>query len=96
LNSDLKAASVLKRLGTSLTDAQIDYQASKGIHQFIVRLGGMSHIVDFSEDLMEKKNEMDLSVLILGIVQRASTQSLPVHFMVRNDNFDQLMQALKL
>jgi hypothetical protein len=44
---------------------------------------------------MEKKIEMDLSALILGIVQRASTQSMPVHFMVRNDNFDQLMQALK-
>jgi hypothetical protein len=51
--------------------------------------------VDFSDDLMEKKNEMDLSVVILGIVERASTQSLPVHFMVRNDNFDKLMQALK-
>jgi hypothetical protein len=44
---------------------------------------------------MEKKNEMDLSVVILGIVERASTQSLPVYFMVRNDNFDKLMQALK-
>jgi hypothetical protein len=95
LNSDIKAASVLERLGASLTDAQIDYQAGKGIHQFIVRLRGMRHVVDFSDDLMEKKNEMDLSALILGIVQRASTQSMPVHFMVRNDNFDKLLQALK-
>jgi len=51
--------------------------------------------VDFSDDLMEKKNDMDLSVVIVGIVERASTQSMPVHFMVRNDNFAKLMQALK-
>ena len=95
MNSDFKAASVVERLSTSLADAQIDYQTGQGIHEFIVRLGGMRHVVDFSDDLMEKKNEMDLSVVILGIVQRASTQSLPVYFMVRNDNFDKLMQALK-
>jgi len=86
---------VVERLSTSLTDAEIDYQSGQGIHEFIVRLGGMRHVVDFSDDLMEKKNDMDLSVVILGIVERASTQSLPVHFMVRNDNFDKLMQALK-
>jgi len=86
---------VVERLSTSLTDAEIDYQARKDVHEFIVRLGGMRYVVDFSDDLMEKKNEVDLSGLILGIVNRASTQSLPVHFMVRNDNFDKLMQALK-
>lgn len=95
MKSDSKAASVVERLSTSLTDAEIDYQSGQGIHEFIVRLGGMRHVVDFSDDLMEKKNDMDLSVVILGIVERASTQSLPVHFMVRNDNFDKLMQALK-
>ena len=95
MKSDFKAASVLERLSTSLTDAEIAYQAGQGIHEFIVRVGGMRHVVDFSDDLMEKKNEMDLSVVILGIVERASTQSLPVHFMVRNDNFDMLMEALK-
>ncbi|MEK6210004.1 MAG: hypothetical protein AABM64_06470 [Pseudomonadota bacterium] len=94
MKSDSKAASVVERLSTSLTDAEIDYQSGQGIHEFIVRLGGMRHVVDFSDDLMEKKNDMDLSVVILGIVERASTQSLPVHFMVRNDNFDKLMQAL--
>ena len=95
MKSDFKAASVLERLGTSLSDAEIAYQTGRGVHEFIVRLGGMRHVVDFSDDLMEKKNEMDLSVVILGILERASTQSLPVHFMVRNDNFDKLMQALK-
>ena len=55
----------------------------------------MRHVVNFSDDLMEKKDEADLSVVILGIVERASTQSMPVHFMVRNDNFDSVMRALK-
>ena len=95
MKSDFKAASVLGRLSTSLTDAEIAYQAGQGIHEFIVRVGGMRHVVDFSDDLMEKKNDMDLSVVIVGIVERASTQSMPVHFMVRNDNFAKLMQALK-
>jgi hypothetical protein len=95
LKTDFKAASVLERLGQSLSDADLDYQASEGIHEFIVRLGGMRHVVNFSDDLMEKKNEKDLSVVILGIVERASTQSLPIHFMVRNDNFEKVMQALK-
>ena len=95
LNSDFKAASVVERLSTSLADAEIDYQAGQGIHEFIVRLGGMRHVVNFSDDLMEKKDDADLSVVILGIVERASTQSMPVHFMVRNDNFDSLMEALK-
>jgi hypothetical protein len=95
LKTDFKAASVLERLGQSLSDADLDYQAGEGIHEFIVRLGGMRHVVNFSDDLMEKKNEKDLSVVILGIVERASTQSLPVHFMVRNDNFEKVMQALK-
>jgi hypothetical protein len=95
LNSDFKAASVVERLSTSLADAEVDYRVGQGIHEFIVRLGGMRHVVNFSDDLMEKKDEADLSVVILGIVERASTQSMPVHFMVRNDNFDSLMQALK-
>jgi hypothetical protein len=95
LKSDFKAASVVERISTSLADAEVDYQAGPGIHEFIVRLGGMRHVVNFSDDLMEKKDEADLSVVILGIVERASTQSMPVHFMVRNDNFDSLMQALK-
>jgi hypothetical protein len=95
LKTDFKAASVLERLGQSLSDADVDYQAGEGIHEFIVRLGGMRHVVNFSDDLMERKNEKDLSVVILGIVERASTQSLPVHFMVRNDNFEKVMQALK-
>ena len=95
LNNDFKAASVLERLGQSLSDADLDYQAGEGIHEFIVRLGGLRHVVDFSDDLMQKKNDKDLSVVILGIVERASTQSLPVHFMVRNDNFEKVMQALK-
>ena len=95
LKTDFKVASVLERLGESLSDADLDYQAGEGIHEFIVRLGGMRHVINFSDDLMEKKNERDLSVVILGIVERASTQSLPVHFMVRNDNFEKVMQALK-
>jgi hypothetical protein len=95
LKTDFKAASVLERLGQSLSDADLDYQAGEGIHEFIVRLGGMRHVINFTDDLMEKKNDKDLSVVILGIVERASTQSLPVHFMVRNDNFEKVMQALK-
>jgi hypothetical protein len=95
LKTDFKAASVLERLGQSLSDAHLLYQAGEGIHEFIVRLGGMRHVIDFSDDLMEKKNERDLSIVILGIVERASTQSLPVHFMVRNDNFEKVMQGLK-
>jgi len=84
----------LERLGQFLSDADLDYQAGEGIHEFIVRLGGMRHVVNFSDDLMEKKNENDLSVVILVIVERASTQSLPIHFMVRNENFEKVMQAL--
>ena len=95
MKTDFKAASVLERLGQSLSDADLDYHTGEGIHEFIVRLGGMRHVIDFSDDLMEKKNEKDLSVVILGIVERASTQSLPVHFMVRNDNFEKVMQALR-
>lgn len=94
VKTDYKAASVLERLGKSLTDADIDYQAGQGIHEFSVRLGGMRHVVDFTDDLMEKKDDRDLSIVILGIVERASTQSLPVHFMVRNDNFDTVIKAL--
>jgi hypothetical protein len=44
---------------------------------------------------MERKNDKDLCVVILGIVERASTQSLPIHFMVRNDNFEKVMQGLR-
>ena len=40
LKSDFKAASVVERLSTSLADAEVDYQAGQGIHEFIVRLGG--------------------------------------------------------
>jgi hypothetical protein len=95
VKTDYKAASVLERLGKSLSDADIDYQAGQGIHEFSVRLGGMRHVVDFTDDLMENKDDKDLSVVILGIVERASTQSLPVHFMVRNDNFDKVIKALR-
>ncbi|MFN0039805.1 MAG: hypothetical protein ACKVP2_09870 [Burkholderiales bacterium] len=94
MKTEFKAASVLERLGKTLSDAQIDYHAGKGIHEFIVRLGGMRHVVDFTDDLMEKKNDRDLSVVILGILERASTQSLPIHFMVRNENFENVMKEL--
>ena len=95
METDFKVASVLERLGESLSDADLDYQAGEGIHEFIVRLGGLRHVIDFSDDLMENKNDLDLSIVILGIVERASTQSLPVYFMVRNDNFEKVMQGLK-
>jgi hypothetical protein len=95
LKTDYKAASILERLGHSLSDADLDYQAGEGIHEFIVRLGGMRHVIDFTDDLMERKNDKDLCVVILGIVERASTQSLPIHFMVRNDNFEKVMQGLR-
>jgi hypothetical protein len=95
LKTDYKAASILERLGQSLSDADLDYQAGEGIHEFIVRLGGMRHVIDFTDDLMERKNDRDLCVVILGIVERASTQSLPIHFMVRNDNFEKVMQGLR-
>jgi hypothetical protein len=95
VKTDYKAASVLERLGKSLSDADVDYQAGQGIHEFSIRLGGMRHVVDFTDDLMEKKDDKDLTVVIIGIVERASLQSLPVHFMVRNDNFDKVFQALR-
>ena len=95
MKTGFKAASVLERLSETLSDADLDYQVGEGIHEFIVRLGGLRHVVDFTDDVMEKNNDIDLSVVILVIVERASTQSLPVHFMVRNDNFEKVMQALK-
>lgn len=95
MKNDYKAASVLERLGKSLSDADVDYQAGQGVHEFSIRLGGMRHVVDFTDDLMEKKNDMDLTVVIVGIVERAALQSLPVHFMVRNDNFDRVFLALR-
>ncbi|HVY06108.1 MAG TPA: hypothetical protein VHB46_09045 [Burkholderiales bacterium] len=95
MKTDYKAASVLERISESLSDADLDYQAGEGIHEFIVRLGGMRHVIDFTDDLMERKNDKDLSVVILGIVERAAMQSLPIHFMVRNDNFEKVMQDLK-
>ena len=95
MKTEFKAASVLERLAKTLSDAQIDYHSGKGIHEFIVRLGGMRHVVDFTDDLMEKKNDRDLSVVILGILERASTQSLPIHFMVRNENFENVMKELR-
>jgi hypothetical protein len=95
VKTDYKAASVLERLGRSLSDADVDYQAGQGIHEFSIRLGGMRHVVDFTDDLMERKDDKDLTVVIIGIVERASLQSLPVHFMVRNDNFDKVFQELR-
>lgn len=95
MKTDYKAASVLEQLGKSLSDADVDYQAGQGVHEFSIRLGGMRHVVDFTDDLMERKNDTDLTVVIIGIVERASMQSLPVHFMVRNDNFDKVFQALR-
>jgi hypothetical protein len=95
VKTDYKAASVLERLGKKLSDADVDYQAGQGIHEFSIRLGGMRHVVDFTDDLMENKDDKDLTVVIIGIVERASLQSLPVHFMVRNDNFDKVFQALR-
>jgi len=60
LKSDFKAASVLERLSTSLTDAEIDYQACQGVHEFIV----VWPVCDTSWTQRRfdgKKNDMDLS-----------------------------------
>ena len=95
LNNAIKIASILERLRKAFSDATIDYRIENDTLDFTVRVGGMRHVVNFSDDLLEKKTEKELFTVILGIVQRATTQSLPVHFMVRNDDFQEVLRTLK-
>ena len=95
MNNAIKIASILERLRKAFSDATIDYRIENDTLDFTVRVGGMRHVVNFSDDLLEKKTEKELFTVILGIVQRATTQSLPVHFMVRNDDFQEVLRTLK-
>ncbi len=95
MKNAIKIPSILERLRKALSDAAIDHRIENDTHDFTVRLGGMRHVVNFSDDLLEEKTEKELFTVILGIVQRASTQSLPVHFMVRNDDFEEVLRTLK-
>ena len=95
MNNAIKIASILERLRKAFSDAIIDCRIENDTLDFTVRVGGMRHLVNFSDDLLEKKTEKELFTVILGIVQRATTQSLPVHFMVRNDDFQELLRTLK-
>ena len=95
MNNAIKIASILERLRKAFSDATIDYRIENDTLDFTVRVGGMRHLVNFSDDLLEKKTEKELFTVILGIVQRATTQSLPVHFMVRNDDFQEVLRTLK-
>ncbi len=95
MDNSIKIASILERLRKALSDAIVDHRIENGTLDFTVRVGGMRHVVNFSDDLLEKKTEKELFTVILGIVQRATTQSLPVHFMVRNDDFQEVLRTLK-
>ncbi len=95
MDNSIKIASILERLRKALSDAIVDHRIENGTLDFTVRIGGMRHVVNFSDDLLEKKTEKELFTVILGIVQRATTQSLPVHFMVRNDDFQEVLRTLK-
>ena len=95
MNNAIKITSILERLRKAFSDAIIDYRIENDTLDFTVRVGGMRHVVNFSGDLLEKKTEKELFAVILGIVQRATTQSLPVHFMVRNDDFEEVLRTLK-
>ncbi len=95
MDNSIKIASILERLRKALSDAIVDHRIENGTLDFAVRVGGMRHVVNFSDDLLEKKTEKELFTVILGIVQRATTQSLPVHFMVRNDDFQEVLRTLK-
>ena len=95
MDNSIKIASILERLRKALSDAIVDHRIENGTLDFTVRVGGMRHVVNFSDDLLEKKTEKELFTVIVGIVQRATTQSLPVHFMVRNDDFQEVLRTLK-
>lgn len=88
-----KVATVLERLGKTYTDAQLEHYARCGVHEFIVRFATLRHVVDFTDDLLKEKDPADIADIVIAVVDRAATESLPVHFMVRSDNFDTVLRA---
>ncbi|HUF21395.1 MAG TPA: hypothetical protein VMP00_11680 [Burkholderiales bacterium] len=88
-----KVATVLERLAKTYTDAQLEHYARRGVHEFIVRLATLRHVVDFTDDLLKEKDPADIADIVIAVVDRAATESLPVHFMVRSDNFDTVLRA---
>jgi hypothetical protein len=88
-----KISAVLERLGSTYTDAQLEHRARGGIHEFIVQLATLRYVVDFSDDLLKEKDAADIADVVIAVIDRAAMESLPVHFMVRSDNFDTILAA---
>jgi hypothetical protein len=88
-----KVATVLERLAKTYTDAKLEHYARRGVHEFIVRLATLRHVVDFTDDLRKEKDPADIADIVIAVVNRAAMESLPVHFMVRSDNFDTVLRA---
>lgn len=86
-----KIAAVLERLGGTYTDARVEHHARDGVHEFVVQLATLRYVVDFSDDLLKQKDAVDIADVVIAVIDRAAMESLPVHFMIRSDNFDTVL-----
>ena len=69
------ACRILERLGHKLTDAEVDYEAFAGMHNFIINHAGTRFRVQFAEQMLRRKSVEDLEEAIHKVAERVLSNS---------------------
>jgi hypothetical protein len=70
MDAELKACSFLERLTNEFSDADVDYQCSAGVHEFVVRHAGSRFKIEFSDPSLLRTSERDLEQTVGQMVAR--------------------------
>ena len=74
---DLKACSILERLSTGLTGAEVDYTCTQDIHQFMVTTGGITREIGFARRVLELRNIPDIEQVVNKLIAEIKAGSAP-------------------
>ena len=69
------ACRILERLGHKLSDAEVDYEAFAGMHNFIINHAGTRFRVQFAEQTLLRKSADDLEAAIHKVAERVLCNS---------------------
>lgn len=75
MDAELKACSFLERLTNEFSDADVDYQCSAGVHEFVVRHAGSRFKIEFSDPSLLRRSERDLEQTVGQLAARIRAHS---------------------
>ena len=75
LGVEKAACRILERLEHKLSDAEVDYEAFAGVHNFIINHAGTRFRVQFAEQMLRRQSVVDLEEAIRKVAERVLSNS---------------------